>query len=131
MKMKVFITLIGWLILLGCTGKILPSEAFVVSLKAAHISQAQATEAIDKFLQANKYNFLGQNAYDKYTHGMNFLTYGGPDDIDVVIALDEDGKLLLRVNQDAEILDSKATQFYGKLRKFCEQSWPGAISDSP
>lgn len=110
----------------GCGGTILPSVALVVDLHRPKADAKGVSEAIDEFLIARGFTRQDKDAYDELTLQDTVRHYSGGNLL-VSVALDQPGRVFIRVSERSETFSEDAGRFVDDLSDALDRRYPGAI----
>ena len=115
---------VGLLPVTGCEGGILPSEAVIVDIQPQHGNVEEVARFIDDFLVSRGFARKGKDAYDEITQQHTVRDYARGKLI-VSVALDQPGRVYVRVSERSEVLSDGAEVFIAEMSSELDKQYPG------
>lgn len=127
-KLRLLLWIVASVPLAACFGHTWPSRGMSVDLARASAPPADVVGVVEHVLIAHGFKDMGKGGRDKIEGERTSLSFERPDDLIVVIDLDRESVVPIRINQNRKTFSPEASEIFDNVASALESLWPGSVT---
>lgn len=115
-------------LLTACSSQTWLSRGFTVDTTITGVTEAEVASKVRDFLEKRGFSDMGKGGRDEIKRTRNSYYYEGPNSLVVVLSVDRQRVVPIRISQDSKSFSPEANRLFEDLATSFEREWPGSVT---